>query len=94
MDRRRGALLVAKVHKIVERVGAQDRVRDKDALDVLRLLRAVDLQDLGRRVATLLQSDVAAGVTRLAVDHLRTLFGGADAEGVALEVRAAAGMQA
>jgi hypothetical protein len=32
-----GALLVAKVHKIAERVAAQDRIRDKDALDVLRL---------------------------------------------------------
>jgi hypothetical protein len=30
-----GALLVAKVHKIAERAGAQDRVRDKDALDRL-----------------------------------------------------------
>jgi hypothetical protein len=88
-----GALLVAKVHKIAERVGAQDRVRDKDALDVLRLLRAVEMQDLARRVATLLQSDVAAGVTRQAVDHLPTLFGGPDAEGVALAVRAAAGAE-
>ena len=34
------ALLVAKVHKIAERTtGAGDRVRDKDALDVLRLLQ-------------------------------------------------------
>jgi hypothetical protein len=31
-----GALLVAKTHKIAERVGAMDRVRDKDALDVKR----------------------------------------------------------
>ena len=43
------ALLVAKIHKIAERVGVQDRVRDKDALDVLRLLRAVETQDLGPR---------------------------------------------
>jgi hypothetical protein len=38
-----GALLVAKVHKIAERVGQRNRVSDKDALDVLRLLRAVDV---------------------------------------------------
>ena len=34
------ALLVAKVHKIAERVGSPARESDKDALDVLRLLRA------------------------------------------------------
>jgi hypothetical protein len=33
-----GALLVAKVHKLAERVEATDRVRDKDALDVLPAL--------------------------------------------------------
>jgi hypothetical protein len=40
------ALLVANIHKIGERVGARDRVRDKDALDVLRLLRAVATEDM------------------------------------------------
>lgn len=51
---------------------------------MLRLLRAVETQDLARRVATRLQSDLAAGVTRQAVDHLCTLFDSPDAEGVAL----------
>ena len=32
------ALIVAKLHKIGERVGTQGRVRDKDALDLYRLL--------------------------------------------------------
>jgi hypothetical protein len=32
------ALLVAKVHKIAGRAGNEDRARDKDAVDVLRLL--------------------------------------------------------
>jgi len=39
-----GALLVAKVHKIYERSDASersDRIKDKDVLDVLRLLQAV-----------------------------------------------------
>lgn len=47
---------MAKVHKVAERVGAQERVRGKDALDVLRLLRAVETRDLARRVATVAQS--------------------------------------
>jgi hypothetical protein len=33
------ALVVAKLHKIAERVEANDRVRDKDALDLFRLLQ-------------------------------------------------------
>lgn len=45
------ALLVAKSHKIAERVGAQDRARDKDALDVLRLRRAVETDDFAERLA-------------------------------------------
>jgi hypothetical protein len=50
------ALLVAKIHKIAERIGTQDRLRDKDALDVLRLLRAVETEDLARRIRKLSQS--------------------------------------
>ena len=40
------ALIVAKLHKIGERVGAQDRVRDKDALDLYRLFQAVPTNQL------------------------------------------------
>jgi hypothetical protein len=55
-----GALLVAKVHKIAERVGAQDRVRDKDALDVLRLLREIDTADLADRLSVLANTGLSA----------------------------------
>jgi len=44
------ALLVAKPHKIAERVSDGDRVQDKDALDVLRLLRTVRIGDLVARL--------------------------------------------
>lgn len=83
------ALLVAKTHKIAERVGAQDRVRDKDALDVLRILRAVATADLVRGVTELLDSETAAGVTLEAIDALRVLFAQSAGEGVAMTVRAA-----
>ena len=63
-----GALLVAKVHKIAERVDADDRVRDKDALDVLRLLRAVDTQDLAIRLRGLRSDPLPAPVTTEAID--------------------------
>lgn len=84
-----GALLVAKVHKIAERVGNQDRVRDKDALDVLRLLRSVATKDLADRVAILRRSDLSAAVTNEAVGLLPDLFGTTESAGVDMAVRAA-----
>lgn len=44
-----GALIVAKAHKIWERTSNDDRVRDKDALDVYRLLQAIPTDDLAAR---------------------------------------------
>jgi hypothetical protein len=52
------ALLVAKLHKIAERVDEPDRAVDKDALDVLRVLRAVPIETL------------AGGLRRLPVAEL------------------------
>ncbi len=83
------ALLVAKVHKIAERSAAKDRVRDKDALDVLRLLRAVETENLARGVELLRGSEVAGAVTAEAIALLPKLFGDLDADGVAMAVRAA-----
>ncbi len=45
------ALLAAKVHKIRDRSGS-NRQSDKDALDVLRLLRGSDMSDLAARATT------------------------------------------
>ncbi len=84
-----GALLVAKVHKIAERVGNQDRVRDKDALDVLRLLRAVETDDLARRLTIVHSTELSAAVTNEAVGLLPELFGTSESAGVATAVRAA-----
>ena len=83
------ALLVAKLHKIGERVGGQDRVRDKDALDVLRLLRAVETEDMADRLRTLARSPLSADVTAEALELLPALFGEPDSEGVLMAVRAA-----
>jgi len=84
-----GALLVAKVHKIAERVGNQDRVRDKDALDVLRLLRAVATEDLANRLALLRRSDLSSAITNEAISMLPDLFGTSESAGAAMAVRAA-----
>ncbi|MFP5326619.1 MAG: hypothetical protein ACLGHT_03950 [Acidimicrobiia bacterium] len=84
-----GALLVAKIHKIAERVDHNDRVRDKDALDVLRLLRATDTEHLSRRLSALGTHDLAASVTTEALDALPRLFGTDQSDGVLMALRAA-----
>lgn len=84
-----GALFVAKVHKIAERVDAHDRVRDKDALDVLRLLRAVDTDALADRLRSLLAQDLTRPVTQEAVAFLGQLFDSQRSDGVQMAVRAA-----
>lgn len=50
------ALLVAKVHKIQDRAGTA-RATDKDALDILRILRGTSTTDLAARMNGRVQSD-------------------------------------
>ena len=76
------SLLIAKVHKIADRKGA--RARNKDALDVLRLLRGSDTDEVAERYALSLASPVSAAVAAEARDLLRTQFGSAAAPGIAL----------
>lgn len=84
-----GALLVAKVHKIAERSDSADRLRDKDAHDVLRLLRATDTADLASRLDRLRSHELGGEVTAEAIGQLEPLFGNIDATGVRMAVRAA-----
>ncbi len=84
-----GALLVAKVHKIAERVGNRDRVRDKDALDVFRLLRSIETEQLTDRLSMLRHNDLSSAVTAEAVGLLPDLFATTESAGVAMAVRAA-----
>lgn len=88
-----GALLIAKIHKIAERVDHHDRVRDKDALDVLRLLRAIETDDLAAPVRTLRADELAGPVTREALELLPRLFGSETSDGVLMAVRAAGGSE-
>ena len=83
-----GALLVAKVHKIADRATASDRLSDKDALDLLRLLQCTPVDDLRRRIERLQADDLSRAVTGTAVAHLRTLFGTTEDLGVRMAVRA------
>lgn len=84
----RVAGLVAKVHKIADRVDHDDRVRDKDALDVLRLLRAVDTEDLADRLRLLTGHESAGPVTKEALSLVPQLFGHERGDGTVMAMRA------
>ena len=83
------APIVAKLHKIGERVGAQERVRDKDALDLYRLFQAVPTDQLADGMRRLRAHSLSRDVTAEALVTLRTLFTRRDAEGIEMTVRAA-----
>ena len=84
------ALLIAKLHKIAERIAERQRRRleDKDALDVLRLLQATATDPLAATVRTLLRAEVSGEVTREALGLLGEHFADARAAGSQMAVRA------
>lgn len=87
------ALVVAKTHKIAgRRDEARGRLRDKDALDVYRLLRAVEPRVFAGAFARLRESDLAAASTRWAIAEFETLFAAGDAVGVDMVVGATEGL--
>ena len=68
------ALLVAKLHKIHDRIGSPSRLDNKDAHDVYRLLRAIETDVFVAAIVRLLNEEVSAQVTSEAVGHLQGLF--------------------
>ena len=84
-----GALLVAKTHKIAERADKPHRLSDKDSLDVLRLLQAIETADLADRLKRLAVDEQSASVTADAINELENTFGSTDAIGVEMAIRAA-----
>ena len=83
------ALLVAKLHKLAERQGAVDRLQDKDALDVLRLLRETETEALAATMRELLADERSTQVTHESIDQLRALFGSDSTPGSQMAARAA-----
>lgn len=68
------ALLVAKLHKIHDRIEIPSRLDNKDAHDIYRLLRSVETEVLSAAIGRLLGETVSAQVTRDALEHLGALF--------------------
>jgi hypothetical protein len=64
------------------------RVKDKDALDVLRILRSIQTEMLVNGLRSLLADPLSDEVTREATTHLAALFGSASAAGTQMVMRA------
>ena len=86
-------LVVSKLHKIADREDQPDRLGDKDALDILRLLRGIGTEELAESLRRLLNHDLSRDVTREGLAMLRRLLGAADAKGVEMAVRATEGLE-
>jgi hypothetical protein len=71
------ALTVAKLHKLGERKDDPDRLVDKDAHDLYRLLVAIETAELAARLDALAVDDLAGAVTRTSIVYLRELFASA-----------------
>jgi len=83
------ALLVAKAHKLHDRLerGRADRVLDKDAGDVVRLLQISRTTQVIATMSTLMADPAAGGVTIDAVGFLDELFGRRGRPGIVLAAR-------
>lgn len=68
------ALLVAKLHKLGERQDRPERLLDKDAHDIYRLLAATDTGSLSRTLADLRKDELAGATTTEAIHYLDQLF--------------------
>lgn len=87
------ALLVAKLHKIGERVERPNRLIDKDAHDIYRILIDTDTADLATAVAQLRTDPISAAETEQALVYLGEHFaGGPTALGAQMAGRAEAGI--
>ena len=76
------ALLVAKLHKIGDRLGEEGRQNNKDAHDVYRILIALESESLATSIKQLLTRELSQSITEEAMTYLRDLFAaGANAPG-------------
>jgi hypothetical protein len=85
------ALLIAKIHKISERVESGRHRRtpvDKDAGDLFRLVQATSIVDMAAGFRSALDAHVARDVARAALDHLVALFGSRAGAGIPMAIRA------
>lgn len=87
------ALLVAKAHKLHDRVqrGRADRLDDKDAADVFRMMQVTSPASIATTLAELTGHAVAGPATAAAIGYLEELFGRRGRAGIQMAGRALQG---
>lgn len=87
------ALLVAKAHKLHDRIGSErvDRLEDKDAADVVRLMQTSVPDAVAATFASLAADPVAGAASADAVGYLEDLFGRRGRPGIEMARRALRG---
>jgi hypothetical protein len=83
-----GALLVAKLHKLGDRLDTPDRLLAKDAGDVYRLFDAISPSDMAATLRALEADDRSAATTTKALAYLDQLFVTPTSTGTHLAVEA------
>ncbi len=86
------ALLVAKTHKLGERLKTPERLIAKDAGDVYRLFDATAIVDMAQTTKLLLSDDRSAETTQRALHYVRELFATPRSPGIELASYALAGV--
>lgn len=82
------ALIVAKLHKLHDRIDDERRLADKDAGDVYRLMQSTPAATVITTMGRLLADPLAGGSVRVALDYLDDMFGARLRPGVVMAVRA------
>lgn len=84
------ALLVAKTHKISDRVesGREGRLEDKDASDMIRLMQASAPSQVAETLSELTEHATAGPPTGLALERFHSLFGTRGGAGIEMAARA------
>lgn len=84
------ALLIAKAHKINDRLaeaGRPDRLKDKDASDVYRIFLTTGAERVREVLPSLLEDERVAGPAERGIEMLRSQFGTRRSPGVEMAVR-------
>ncbi|MGH2878302.1 MAG: hypothetical protein ACRDK4_01660 [Solirubrobacteraceae bacterium] len=84
------ALLVAKAHKLHDRIdsGRTDRLDDKDAADVVRLMQTANAHDVATTLRALASDPVAGRPTSDALLYVGQLFGRRGGQGIEMAAHA------
>lgn len=87
------ALLIAKTHKLGDRIeaGRRDRLSDKDAADVVRLIQDSSPIEVATKLKLLIEHPSAGEPTEMMLDVFRPLFGSRGGTGIAMAVEAMRG---